>query len=332
MGPRPGQVRYIPTSTFAPAGTGPGSFYTLNVQHPEYQSYSFSPVPSPTPPTHPQGTHLLPHYHRFSPFPPPQVSTPKSDLDAPPAAVTISHATPRHQVPPSIQHAKRRARVIYRPKTHCEDLSGFLREMVALLFIIWHDIRLRVDILGKPEERRTNTCLGNVRDVIYPLQQCRSAIGRGPPRDVHRVVRRSDIEYRRRKIDIQQPLPVAESVWRALTRRAQCLFSTSKVDVCISFQSCALTTQPSRLQKFVRAAREIRVGSPPIQSTRDGLCEPLNLDTVRVSSLRIPLEVAGSRGFPNSRASPKETGNMLYRRSFARSMRRVCPPTVIGTR
>ena len=30
------------------------------------------------------------------------------------------------------------------------------------------------------------------------------------------------------------------------------------------------TTQPSRLQKFVRASLDIFVGSRPIQSTRDG--------------------------------------------------------------
>ena len=54
----------------------------------------------------------------------------------------------------------------------------------------------------------------------------------------------------------------------------------------------ASATKPTQLQKFVRAVREICIGSQPIQSTRDGLCEPLNLNTVRVSSLRMTLEVA----------------------------------------
>lgn len=83
-------------------------------------------------------------------------------------------------------------------------------------------------------------------DVTCQLQQRRSAIGRGPPRHVHRMVGRSDI-----KIATQQTLTIAE---------------------------------------FVRAVREIGVSSPPIQSTCNGLCEPLNLDNVRVSSLRIVLD------------------------------------------
>jgi hypothetical protein len=92
------------------------------------------------------------------------------------------------------------------------------------------------------------------------------------------------------------------------------------------------TTQPSRLQKFERAVREIPFGSPPIQSTYDGLGKPLNLATVRVSSLRIGLEVAGSSGFPSSRATPNEPGDRLYGRFSARSMRRVRPQMVTGTR
>src|SRR6266436_9122943 len=52
------------------------------------------------------------------------------------------------------------------------------------------------------------------------------------------------------------------------------------------------TTQPSRLQKFVRAVGEISVGSRPTQSTRVGSCEPLNLGTIRVNSSRIALQVA----------------------------------------
>jgi hypothetical protein len=90
-------------------------------------------------------------------------------------------------------------------------------------------------------------------------------------------------------------------------------------------------TQPRRLQKFVRAVRDIRVGNPLIQSTRDGLCEPLNLDTICVSSLRISREVAGSRAFPSSVASPKEPVGGLYRVS-ARLRWRIRPRMVIGTR
>jgi len=106
-------------------------------------------------------------------------------------------------------------------------------------------------------------------------------------------------------------------------------YESSVLTMCISIQSCALvsersicwaardhvhertsTTQPSRLQEFVRAVGEIRIGSRLIQSTRGGLCEPLNLDTVCVSSLRVALEVTGSSdSLSQALGRPKEPGD-----------------------
>ena len=92
------------------------------------------------------------------------------------------------------------------------------------------------------------------------------------------------------------------------------------------------TTQPSRLQKLVRASREIFVGRRPSQSTRDGSRLPLHLGTVRLSSSMMALDVSGSNGFPSSKGCPKSPGDRLYGRLMLRSMRRLCPQMVIGTR
>src|SRR6266566_6975748 len=95
-------LRYILTSSLAPTETGPGSFYTFNVQHPEYHLVLPHPsqIQTQALPTHPRDT-LLPHHHHFSLFHPPYLPTATSELDAQPTGATIPHATSCHRVPRS---------------------------------------------------------------------------------------------------------------------------------------------------------------------------------------------------------------------------------------
>jgi hypothetical protein len=83
----------------------------------------------------------------------------------------------------------------------------------------------------------------------------------------------------RNKIDIQQTLPVMESVWRTLTHRAQCLFSTCKLDVCISIQSCALVSWRSNCWAARDHVHDRTSTTRPIQLQK--ICESCPRNTCR---------------------------------------------------
>src|SRR6266849_506391 len=169
---------------------------TLNLQHAENIILFFLTHPKPKPEPSPLTlearfsslitTAFLRILHLMN-------STAASELDAPGRRNNATYdASP--PVPPAHPTSETpRARVIYRPKsqkrTTTEDLSSWVNR-----------------------KRRPNSCPGDVKDVICPPQQRRSAIGRRPPRDVHHTVRMFGIEYPGSKIDIQQTLPVAKSV------------------------------------------------------------------------------------------------------------------------
>jgi hypothetical protein len=126
--------------------------------HSHYQTRTF--------PTHPQGTLLLlPHHCRFSL---PHIPTATTDSDVPPAGATIPDAMSLHRVPPI--HP---ACVIGGPelqKTHCEDLSALLPERAALLFIIWHDVSLRLSVESFRDVRTVSLTILGYRTAIAAVQ------------------------------------------------------------------------------------------------------------------------------------------------------------------
>lgn len=71
---------------------------------------------------------------------------------------------------------------------------------------------------------RTNFYVG---DTVRPLQQRTSLIGRMAPIDVCHTCRKC----MRSKIDVQQTLRMAESVWCTLRRGPQCLSRTYELDM-----------------------------------------------------------------------------------------------------
>jgi hypothetical protein len=86
-------------------------------------------------PTRPQGSLLLPHHHRFSPYPLPHIPTATSDSDVPLAGATIPDAMSLHLVPPvhsAYEASCARHRWFRIARRHCEDLRALLLEMAVL--------------------------------------------------------------------------------------------------------------------------------------------------------------------------------------------------------
>ncbi|KAN0105539.1 hypothetical protein V8E52_010944 [Russula decolorans] len=80
---------------------------------------------------------------------------------------------------PSIQHAKRCARIIYRPKSQ-NALRGFERFSQRDGGTIIHHMaccRPKGRYFGVNRKGRTNSCLGDVRDVIYNMSTATAQVG-----------------------------------------------------------------------------------------------------------------------------------------------------------
>jgi hypothetical protein len=94
-------------------------------------------------PTRPQGSLLLPHHHRFSPYPPPHIPTATSYSDVPLAGATIPDAMSLHLVPPvrsAYEASCARHRWFRIARRHCEDLRALLPEMAVLYCYLSFDI------------------------------------------------------------------------------------------------------------------------------------------------------------------------------------------------
>ena len=131
------------------------------------------------------------------------------------------------------QHARRRS--IGNAGTRHGGPCAFLRRKVVLFQCIY---RLTSREEGG-NEGRTDGPAVDVGYVIRPLQQFRAGVGRGPPGDVHDAIEWSDVEQPWRKVDVEEAIRVAETMWRALAYSSQRLFRTRKLDVCEPIRCCA---------------------------------------------------------------------------------------------